>query len=101
VTDQEWAELKPQIPDWTRVERGGVPRLERTFTFDDFSEAMDFAVHVGRMADAQDHHPQLVVEWGKVTAGWWTHRIGGLHRNDLVAAAKTDEIYRQRTGAAA
>ena len=44
------------------------------------------------MADAQDHHPEITVEWGRATVSWWTHRIKGLHRNDFVCAAKTDAL---------
>jgi 4a-hydroxytetrahydrobiopterin dehydratase len=86
--------LKPQVTDWKIVEKDGVPRLERNFSFQDFTEAMDFAVKVGEMAEKEDHHPSLLLEWGKVTVSWWTHKIQGLHRNDFVAAAKTDEIYK-------
>jgi len=39
------------------------------------------------------HHPALLTEWGKVTVTWWTHKIGGLHHNDFVMAAKTDELF--------
>jgi len=44
------------------------------------------------LADAEDHHPTLLVEWGRVTVSWWTHSLGGLHRNDFVMAARTDRI---------
>ena len=44
------------------------------------------------MAEAEDHHPLIVLEWGKVTVEWWTHKINGLHRNDFIAAAKTDAL---------
>ncbi len=44
------------------------------------------------MADLEDHHPQLVVEWGRLQVSWWTHAIGGLHMNDFVLAARCDEL---------
>lgn len=74
-------------------EREGIPRLERAFRFPDFAGAMDFARRVGAAAEAADHHPSLLVEWGRVTVSWWTHKIRGLHRNDFVMAAKTDALY--------
>ena len=52
-----------------------------------------FADAVGAIAEAADHHPALTVEWGKVTVRWWTHVIGGLHRNDTVMAARTDTAF--------
>ncbi len=93
VTEGEIAELKPQIPDWVIVEGDGEPHLERTFKFKDFAQALAFTDRVGRLAEAENHHPALLTEWGKVTVSWWTHKIRGLHRNDFVMAAKTDELY--------
>jgi 4a-hydroxytetrahydrobiopterin dehydratase len=48
---------------------------------------------VGEVAEAEDHHPALLTEWGKVTVTWWTHAVKGLHRNDFIAAAKTDQLH--------
>ena len=93
VTDAEIAELKPQIPDWALIERDGIKRLERTFRFPNFVEALAFTTKVGELAEAEGHHPALVTEWGRVTVTWWTHKIKGLHRNDFIMAAKTDGIY--------
>lgn len=92
VTESEIAELKPQIPDWQIIERDGIPRLERVFRFPDFAQALAFTVKVGDVAEADDHHPALLTEWGRVTVTWWTHKIRGLHRNDFIMAAKTDAI---------
>ena len=92
VTAEEIAALRPQIPDWELVERDGIPRLERTFRFPDFAQALAFTVRVGELAEAEGHHPALLTEWGKVTVTWWTHKIRGLHRNDFVMAAKTDAL---------
>jgi 4a-hydroxytetrahydrobiopterin dehydratase len=93
VTDSEIAELKPQIPDWRIIERDGVKRLEREFQFKDFAEALAFAVNLGDLAESERHHPAILTEWGKVTVWWWTHKIGGLHFNDFVMAAKTDMVF--------
>lgn len=93
VTPAEMAELRPQVPAWAIVEPGGVPRLERVFTFPDFAAALAFTNRVGAIAEEEGHHPALLTEWGRVTVGWWTHKIRGLHRNDFIMAAKTDELY--------
>ncbi len=97
VTTQEIAEFAPQIPEWQIVEREGEQRLERAFTFPDFAQALAFTMRVGELAEEEDHHPQIVLEWGKVTVEWWTHKIRGLHRNDFIMASKTDLIYEQLT----
>ena len=93
VTEEEIAELKPQIPDWQIVERDSIPRLERVFKFKNFVAALAFTNKVGELAEEEDHHPALLTEWGRVTVTWWTHKIKGLHRNDFIAAAKTDQLY--------
>jgi 4a-hydroxytetrahydrobiopterin dehydratase len=93
VTDAEMAALLPQIPQWKVVERDGIKRLERVFTFKDFAQALAFTNRVGAAAEDEGHHPALLTEWGKVTVTWWTHKIRGLHRNDFIMAAKTDRLY--------
>jgi 4a-hydroxytetrahydrobiopterin dehydratase len=75
------------------VEREGIKRLERTFKFKNFVQALAFTNKVGELAEAEGHHPAILTEWGKVTVTWWTHKIRGLHRNDFVMAAKTDRLY--------
>ena len=95
VTEVEVAELKPQIPEWTMLDRGGIPQLERTYRFKDFVHALAFTNKVGELAEAEGHHPAIMTEYGKVTVAWWTHKIKGLHRNDFIMAAKTDQIATQ------
>jgi 4a-hydroxytetrahydrobiopterin dehydratase len=85
--------LRPQVPLWRVVPVDGVPRLERVFVFPDFASALAFTNRVGDAAEEQGHHPALLTEWGKVTVSWWTHATGGLHRNDFIMAARTDELY--------
>jgi 4a-hydroxytetrahydrobiopterin dehydratase len=92
VTEAEIAELKPQIPDWKIAEQNGESRLERVYKFPDFKTALAFTQRVGEEAEKEGHHPALLTEWGKVTVTWWTHAISGLHRNDFIMAAKTDQL---------
>jgi 4a-hydroxytetrahydrobiopterin dehydratase len=65
------------------------------FRFDDFAQALAFTNAVGELAEAENHHPALLTEWGRVTVTWWTHVSRGLSRNDFVMAAKTDELLRR------
>ena len=92
VSEQDLQELLPQIPDWEPVVRDGIMRLERSYPFRNFRQALNFTHQVGELAEAHDHHPTILTEWGKVTVTWWTHKIGGLHRTDLILAAKTDRL---------
>jgi 4a-hydroxytetrahydrobiopterin dehydratase len=81
-----------QVPSWRITEVDGISRIEREFTFPDFKTAMAFAVRVGELAEAEGHHPDLHVGWGKVRIETWTHKIRGLHRNDFILAAKVDAL---------
>lgn len=92
VSQTEIEELKPQIPDWNIIDQDGEQHLERVYSFKDFKSALNFTQQVGAAAEEQGHHPAILTEWGKVTVTWWTHAINGLHRNDFIMAAKTDEI---------
>lgn len=89
---EERSKFLPQIPRWKVVEREGEERLERTFDFPDFASALKFTNRVGEIAEAEGHHPAILTEWGRVTVSWWTHKIGGLHRNDFILAARTDGL---------
>ncbi len=80
-------------PDWTLRSVEGVPRLERTFRFPDFASAMAFAAAVGELAEAENHHPSLQVDWGRARVRWWTHKISNVHRNDVLMAARTDALF--------
>jgi 4a-hydroxytetrahydrobiopterin dehydratase len=96
LTDDEIAQMRPQVPEWQVVEREGIKRLERVFRFRNFAQALAFTNKVGEQAEEEGHHPALLTEWGKVTVTWWTHKIGGLHQNDFIMAARTDELFQGR-----
>ncbi|MCL4257752.1 MAG: 4a-hydroxytetrahydrobiopterin dehydratase [Anaerolineales bacterium] len=93
LTGPEIEAKLPMVPEWQIVSVGNVPRLRRSFRFDDFVSALAFTQQVGELAEAQGHHPVLRTEWGRVRVDWWTHKINGLHNNDFVMAAKTDELF--------
>lgn len=93
VSDGDLQEALPQLPGW-QVLKDGIPKLEKRYRFKNFIEAMEFTRAVGSIAEEEGHHPALLTEWGKVTVSWWTHKIKGLHRNDLIMAAKTDDLYK-------
>ncbi|WP_298441956.1 4a-hydroxytetrahydrobiopterin dehydratase [uncultured Ferrimonas sp.] len=91
VSEQELAELMSQLPDWAVPVRDGVMQLERVYKFKNFKQAWAFSNKVAELAEAEFHHPGILLEWGKVTVTWWTHAISGLHKNDFIMAAKTDQ----------
>ena len=95
VSDAEIVDLLPQVPEWKTVEHDQIKKLQKTFTFKNFSHAMLFTVKVGDIAETEGHHPSILTEWGQVTITWWTHKIKGLHRNDFIMAANTDLCYKE------
>lgn len=66
--------------------------LEKSFTFKDFKEALDFTNKVGAIAEEEGHHPDIHIGWGKVRIVLWTHKINGLSESDFILAAKIDAI---------
>ncbi|MBL8092376.1 MAG: 4a-hydroxytetrahydrobiopterin dehydratase, partial [Anaerolineales bacterium] len=86
LTDSEIAELHPQIPEWEIVEQDGVLRLQRVFKLKNYLEAVALTNKIALISEKEDHHPLIVLEWGKVTVQWWTHVIKGLHQNDFIMA---------------
>lgn len=78
-----------QLPAWAVVDEH---HLKRTFAFPDFAAALAFVNRVGALAEAEGHHPDLALSWGKVVATIWTHKVDGLTEADFVLAAKIDRL---------
>jgi 4a-hydroxytetrahydrobiopterin dehydratase len=83
-------ELHRQLhSDWRVVDEH---HLERTFRLADFRAALTLTNRVGELAEAEGHHPDLCLGWGRVTVQIWTHKIDGLTESDFVFAARTDTL---------
>lgn len=92
ISDEDLALLMPNISDWVPIVVEGVMQIQREYSFKNFKQAMAFANRVGDIAEEAGHHPAILTEWGKVTVTWWSHSLKGLHKNDLIMAARTDEV---------
>ena len=92
LTDTEITNLISEINDWDLIKEP-VKQIKKIFSFPDYQSGVNFLNAVATMADQEDHHPELVLEWGKVTVIWWSHKIKGLHKNDFICASKTDNLY--------
>lgn len=66
-------------------------RLEKTYSFPNFVDALAFVNRVGELAEQQGHHPDVELGWGRVKLVLWTHSIGGLSESDFVLAAKAEQ----------
>lgn len=93
LTSTEVSEFLPQVAEWELLEVDGLQRLQRVFKFKNYVEAVAFTNKIAMTAEKEDHHPLIVLEWGRVTVQWWTHVVKGLHQNDFIMAAKTDELF--------
>jgi 4a-hydroxytetrahydrobiopterin dehydratase len=93
LTDAAVNELLLQIPEWELIEGAGSKRLQRVFKLKKYIEAVAFTNKIAMIAEKEDHHPLIVLEWGRITIQWWTHVVKGLHQNDFVMAAKTDKLF--------
>ncbi|MDQ6967286.1 MAG: 4a-hydroxytetrahydrobiopterin dehydratase, partial [Mariprofundaceae bacterium] len=67
-------------------------KIQRKFTFSNFMEAQNFAQKVGVIAESENHHPDICYGWGYCTVTLYTHKIGGLHENDFIVAAKINQL---------
>jgi len=92
LTGQEAQGYLAQVPGWALVDEGR--GIERGFRFKNFKEAFDFVAKIGALAEIEGHHPDISFGWGQARVTWQTKKIKGLHENDFIMAAKTNELAR-------
>ncbi len=91
-TVQEIGSKLQEIPGWS-LSSDKPLRLSREFRFKDFAAALAFVNRVGALAEAEGHHPNIVLhDWNRVTLELYTHKIRGLHENDFIMAAKINSL---------
>jgi 4a-hydroxytetrahydrobiopterin dehydratase len=73
--------------------------LEREYAFNTYGESVEFANKVAALAEEQNHHPDILLTYGKVKVTVWTHKIDGLTLSDFVFAAKVDKALDTAEGA--
>ena len=98
LSESDARRLLEGTPEW-RLEENGT-RLVRRFEFEDFVKAMAFVNRVADIAEEQGHHPDIAIHWNKVDLVLWTHKIGGLHENDFILAAKINRLLEESSRAA-
>ena len=92
VSDSEAKILLLELEGWVIESVSGINQLIKTYKFSNYAESLDFSNKVADLAESEDHHPKIVLEYGSVEVSWWSHKIKGLHKNDFICAAKTDLI---------
>lgn len=90
LSDSDIQPLLKELMDWKVDCDGGFSHIFKTYTFKDFVTAQAFANAIADLAEQENHHPRICIEWGKVTVSWWTHTVSGLFINDFIMAARCD-----------
>ena len=90
LTIQQAEALMKELHHWTLSP--DAKKITKETKFKDFAEALAFTNAVGKIAEAEGHHPDIMLKWGKVGITLSTHAIGGLSMNDFILASKIDAI---------
>ena len=93
VSEKKFTELLKDLDGW-EVIYGDINLLSKTFLFNSYQDSIKFSMEVAELAEEEDHHPAILLEWGKVKIQWWSHKIKGLHMNDFICAAKTNKVFK-------
>ena len=92
VPDEQQKDLLKDLEGWL-IDRADILKLVKTFQFNNYAETINFVNLIAKLSEDEDHHPKITVEWGRVCIEWWSHKIEGLHMNDFICAAKSDELF--------
>ena len=92
VPDDKQKELLKDLDGWI-IDNLDISKLTKQFKFNNYKQSIAFTNLIADLAESQDHHPKITLEWGSVSLEWWSHTIKGLHMNDFICAAKSDEIF--------
>jgi 4a-hydroxytetrahydrobiopterin dehydratase len=90
LAEAETKTMLAELDGWS-IEPG--PRLTKKWKLANFADALAFVNRIGAVAEAEDHHPDIALAWGKVGVELWTHAANGLTENDFIVAAKIDERF--------
>ena len=92
VPNEQQKDLLKDLEGWL-IDSADILKLVKTFQFSNYAETINFVNLIAKLSEDEDHHPKITVEWGRVCIEWWSHKIEGLHMNDFICAAKSDELF--------
>ena len=92
VPDEQQIELIKDLEGWI-IDKSVISKLVKTCQFSNYVQTLEFVNLIADLSENEDHHPKITIEWGQVCLEWWSHKIKGLHMNDFVCAAKSDELF--------
>ena len=90
LEEEQARSLLEQTPKWALID--DATKIRRRFAFDNFVESLDFVNGVGQLAEEEGHHPDITFGWGYAEVILYSHKIGGLHENDFIMAAKINQL---------
>lgn len=93
LTTIQVSKLLREVPEYELLEIDDIKRITKEYKFKNFKEALSFTNALALIAEEENHHPQIILEWAKVRVSWWTHSIGGLDTNDFIMAYKAEQLY--------
>ncbi len=91
LKSEEVEELLTEVNEWEFLDQKP-PKIKKEFKFKDFDGSMNFVNGVAEIAESEGHHPNISINYNKVTVVLYTHAIDGLHENDFILAAKIDQL---------
>ena len=92
IDEKRFIELLEDLDGWEVIHQD-INILCKTYSFDSYKDSVKFSMDIAKLAEDEDHHPAILLEWGSVRLQWWSHKIKGLHMNDFICAAKSDKVY--------
>ena len=92
VPEHEQETLLANLDGWI-IDRSECPKLVNQYRFKSYADASRFVTLIVNLAESEDHHPKISLEWSLVILEWWSHKIKGLHMNDFICATKSDKIF--------
>lgn len=90
LSSHEVGQLLAEVHGWTVEDADGHLRLAKTYKFKGFMHGVELVNKIAPIAEAEGHHPDLLLSYGSLTVHLWTHAAGGLTENDFILAAKID-----------
>ena len=92
VSEADQAKLLEGLDGW-EIDNTEISKLVKKYKFLSYKEASKFVNIIVDLAEFEDHHPKITLEWSLVRLEWWSHKINGLHMNDFICAAKSNELF--------
>ena len=86
--------IKELVPNWkTGENERGVPYIERVKHASTYMEGIDFVNKVAAAAEANNHHPDIHINYKRISVKYWTHSSGGVTLADVQMAQKIDPLF--------